>query len=88
MRLRLDDDNHALESHRSWAFQNPSYLVDPKGQTIDNAGLETTSQSQNEVGVVYLFDVPDVAGLTWVYETPAAIVELPIEFELKDIELP
>ena len=24
-------------------------------------------------------------GLTWVYETPAAIVELPIDYEFKDI---
>ena len=30
----------------------------------------------NEVGVAYLFDVPDgLDGLTWVYETPAAIVD-------------
>ena len=56
MRLRLDEDNHALESHRGWAFQNLSYLVDAKGETIDNAGLETTMQSENEVGVAYFFD--------------------------------
>ncbi len=89
MRLRLDEDNHALESHRGWAFDNRSYLVDSKGETIENAGLETTSQTKNEVGVAYFFDVPGgLDGLTWVYESPAAIVELPIEFELRDIELP
>ena len=38
---------------------------------------------KNEVGVAYFFDVPNgLDGLTWVYETPAAIVELPIEYEL------
>jgi hypothetical protein len=89
MRLRLDEANHALESHRGWAFQNLSYLVDQQGETIDNAGLETTSQGQNEVGVAYFFDLPKgLDGLTWVYETPAAIVELPVEYELRDIELP
>jgi hypothetical protein len=89
MRLRLDEDNHALESHRGWAFQNLSYLVDKNGQTIDNAGLETTSQGKNEVGVAYFFDLPEgLDGLTWVYETPAAIVELPVEYELRDVELP
>ena len=89
MRLRLDEANHALESHRGWAFQNLSYLVDDQGEPIDNAGLETTMQSRNEVGVAYFFDHEEgLDGLTWVYETPAAIVELPIEYELKDLELP
>jgi hypothetical protein len=89
MRLTLDEDNEALQSHRGWAFQNLSYLVGKDGQQIDNAGFETTSQTANEVGVAYLFDLPEgVEGLTWVYETPAAIVEVPIEYELKDIELP
>ena len=89
MRLALDEDNHALESHRGWVFQNLSYLVGKDGETIDNAGFETTRQTRNEVGVAYLFDLPDgIEGLTWVYETPAAIVEMPVEYELKDIELP
>ena len=66
-----------------------SYLVGKDGETIDNAGFETTRQTRNEVGVAYLFDLPDgIEGLSWVYETPAAIVELPVEYEIKDIELP
>jgi hypothetical protein len=89
MRLSLDEDNEALQSHRGWAFQNLSYLVDQDGQSIDNAGFETTRQTANEVGMAYLFDLPEgVEGLSWVYETPAAIVELPVEYEIKDIELP
>jgi hypothetical protein len=89
MRLTLDEDNDALQSHRGWAFQNLSYLVDKNGEQIDNAGFETTRQTANEVGLAYLFDLPEgIDGLTWVYETPAAIVELPVEYELKDIELP
>jgi hypothetical protein len=89
MRLALDEDSEALQSHRGWAFQNLSYLVGKDGEQIDNAGFETTRQTANEVGVAYLFDLPEgLEGLTWVYETPAAIVELPVEYELKDIELP
>lgn len=89
MRMVLDEDSHALESHRGWAFQNLSYLVDKDGQSIDNAGLETTMQSTKQVGVAYLFYLPDgIEGLSWVYETPAAIVELPVEYELTDIRLP
>jgi hypothetical protein len=89
MRLALDEDNDALQSHRGWVFQNLSYLEGKDGEAIDNAGFETTRQTPNEVGIAYLFDLPDgIEGLTWVYETPAAIVELPVEYQLKDIELP
>jgi hypothetical protein len=89
MRLTLDEDNEALQSHRGWAFQNVSYLVGADGEPIDNAGFETTRQTRNEVGIAYLFDLPEgIEGLSWVYETPAAIVEMPLEYELQDIELP
>jgi hypothetical protein len=89
MRLSLGEGNPALESHRDWVSQNKSYLVDKDGQTIDNAGIEVTRQTRSEVGVAYLFDLQDgLEGLSWVYETPAAIVELPVEYEIKDIELP
>jgi hypothetical protein len=63
--------------------------VGEDGQPIDPAGMETTRQTETEVGIVYLFDLEaGVEGLSWVYETPAAIVELPVEFELTDIPLP
>jgi hypothetical protein len=88
MRFALDEDNGALQSHRAWVFQNLSYLLDKDGKQVDNGGLETTHQSQKEVGVAYVFDVPNVDGMSWVYETPAAIVDLPVEYEIKDIELP
>ncbi len=88
MRLSLEEDNGALQSHRAWVFQNLSYMLDKDGKQIDNGGLETTRQTKNEVGVAYLFDVPAIEGLSWVYETPAAIVDLPVEYEIKDIELP
>lgn len=89
MRFALDEDNDALQSHRNWVFQNVSYMVDKDGKTIDNAGLETTRQTKNEVGNAYLFDLPGgIEGVSWVYETPAAIIDLPVEYELKDIELP
>jgi hypothetical protein len=88
MRLALDEDNGALQSHRAWVFQNLSYMLDKDGKQIDNGGLETTRQTKNEVGVAYVFDVPTIEGLSWIYETPAAIVDLPVEYEIKDIDLP
>ncbi|MGD9635100.1 MAG: hypothetical protein AB7G28_03695 [Pirellulales bacterium] len=88
MRLKLDENNHALENHRGWAFDNRSYLVDAKGEVQENVGLETTSETDQEIGVAYFFDAPQLDGLTWVYETPVDMAETEVNFELRDIELP
>ncbi len=88
MRFAFDEENDALQLHRSWVFQNQSYLLNKAGQQIGNGGLETTRQTKNEVGIAYVFDVPTLDGMTWVYETPAALVDLAVEYEIKDIELP
>jgi hypothetical protein len=89
MRFSLEDSKTSLESHRDWVLQNLSYLVDRDGRHIENAGFESTRQTDNEVGAAYFFDTTsDLDGLTWVYETPASIVDLPVTYELKDIDLP
>jgi len=89
MRLRIDSKEAALESHRGWVFQNLTYLLDKQGEVIDHAGFETTMQSEREVGLAYFFELPDdIANYTWVYRTPAAIVRVPVEYELTDIPLP
>ncbi|TWT88705.1 hypothetical protein Mal64_21930 [Pseudobythopirellula maris] len=103
MRLRLDDAQDALASHRGWVFQNTSYLVDEAGERIEHAGFETLMQTETEVGVAYLFDLPTAseedsqpdegdanpaAGYSWVYESPAGIVRTPIEFKIESIPLP
>ena len=87
--LRFEDASNALESHRGWVFQNEAYLIDADGQKLDNVGQQTTRQTRNEVGVAYLFDLPEgPGGCKFVYKTPALVLQLPVEYELKDIELP
>jgi hypothetical protein len=89
MRFGLDEGNTSLQSHRDWVLQNLSYLTDENGRHIENAGFESTRQTDNEVGAAYFFDAAnDLSGLTWVYETPASIVDLPVPYELKNIDLP
>ena len=90
MRIKVESAETGLESHRGWVFQNLTYLLNQQGELIDHAGFETTMQSENEVGLAYFFEVPteDIRQYTWVYRTPAAIVRLPVEYELKDIALP
>lgn len=89
MRLRLDQPGEALASHRGWVFDNRTYLLDKDGQEIDHAGFETTLQTQEEIGLAYLFDhEPGIEGLTWVYHTPSSVHRFPVDYELKDLELP
>ena len=90
MRLKIDSEEAALQSHRGWVFQNITYLLNKNNEIIDHAGFETTMQSEKEVGIAYFFELPDddIAPYTWVYRTPAAIVQLPIDYKLKDIPLP
>ncbi|MGI9427725.1 MAG: hypothetical protein ACR2NM_03625 [Bythopirellula sp.] len=90
MRIKVESAETGLESHRGWVFQNLTYLLNQQGELIDHAGFETTMQSENEVGLAYFFEVStdDLSEYTWVYRTPAAIVRMPVEYELKDIPLP
>ena len=89
MRLKLDQAGEALESHRLWVYENSTYLVDENEEQIDHAGFETTMQTEDTIGLAYIFDhEPGIEGLTWVYETPASVHRFPIEYELKDIPLP
>ena len=88
MRVRFDNAANALETFRSWVYNNEAYLNGPKGQ-IPNGGFETTQQDKNEVGVAYKFDLPDgPAGLTFVYKTPAMLTSVPLPFEFKKLPLP
>jgi hypothetical protein len=89
IRVQFDKAANALESHRGWIYNNEAYLLDPRGERVEIAGLEATRQEINEVGVAYKF-VPegDLTGHTFVYKTPAAIVKMPVQFELKEIDLP
>ena len=96
MRLKIEgaDDttvggDSPFASHRGWVFENPSMLIDADGNEIEHAGFETTMQRGNEIGLAYLFELPNgPAGTTWVYETPTAILRFPLEYEVTHIPLP
>ncbi len=89
IRVRFDDAGNALESHRTWIFDNPAYLEGPDGKTIAPDGYETTAQSENEVGVAFFFTVSKpIDQYSFVYKTPGSIITRGYEYELKDIPLP
>lgn len=88
MRVKFADPGTALDSHRSWIFDNEAYLEDAKGHRIDSGGYEQTKQTKDEIGMKYLFDADSLQGQTFVYKTPLAILEIPIEYEIRDLTLP
>jgi hypothetical protein len=89
MHLRFDNAQGALESYRGWVFNNETFLEDKDGNAIPPIGSETIAQGENEVGIAYLFDLgEEPKGYSFVYRSPVAIVSVPVEFELKDLELP
>lgn len=89
MHLRFDNAQGALESYRGWVFNNETFLEDRDGNAIPPIGSETIAQGDNEVGIAYLFDLDEAPqGYSFVYRSPVAIVSVPVEFELKDLDLP
>ena len=87
--VRFDKADGALESHRGWIFSNECYLETPNKERIENDGFETTRQTGQEVGMAYLFDLEKgPKGLKLVYKTPSVVSLVPIEYELKNLELP
>lgn len=89
VRVRYGEASNALESHRNWVYTNPAYIVDAKGQRLENLGSSEGSRDENEIGIVYQFDLPQgPKGCKFVYQAPATLLQLPVEYELKDIELP
>jgi|GEM_PF-842460 len=85
--VRFEKASGALESHRDWALDNPCLLITPK-KTLEHDAMELFRRDDDSIGVAYLFDVEDLKNCSLTYETPVLIMKLPIEYELKDIELP
>ena len=91
MNLRFGEASKAFASHMGWVYENTTYLLDGKKE-IEHIGYEVTQQTEEEIGIAYLFELPegkkDLTGLKWVYKTPSAMVLKEVPFELKAIPLP
>lgn len=89
VRVRFDEASGALQSHRGWIFENEAFLEDPEGRPVVPGAFETTRQTNNEVGVAYLFRPQrPLADYTFVYKTAAAILSTEFRYEMRDIPLP
>lgn len=87
--LAFEGESNELDSHQGWTFDNEAYLIDPAKPNLrhESVAYETVSQNGQSVVVEYYFEV-NPAKYDLVYQTPAAIVSVSFDFELKDIPLP
>ena len=61
----------------------------PDGEEIAYHAYDTTLQSENELGIAYLFGLDDpLTDYTFVYRTTGLIMSTEFDFEISDIELP
>jgi len=89
LNVQFDKASGALESYRGWILDNEACLEGPDGKRIENDGLETSMRTETEIGLVYLFDLPEPpAKSTFVYKTPTKIIPAEIKYELKGLKLP
>jgi hypothetical protein len=89
VRVHYDHAGNALESFRSWVFNNEAYMVGPDNRRIKPTGSEQTLHAKDEIGLAYKFELPNgPGGLKFIYKTPALLTTVPLKFEFKDLPLP
>lgn len=90
IRVRFDDPSGALDSHlMGWVLENPAFLEDAEGNRLEHGALEKTREVADEFGIAYLFFAEgEIEDYTFVYETPAALINRDVEFSFQDVPLP
>ncbi|MCA9170967.1 MAG: hypothetical protein KDB23_25010 [Planctomycetales bacterium] len=89
IRLLMLNKDQKFESHLDWAANNVFYLEDASGKKYDNANYENVLGTDTEVAYRYLLPLPgELKDYKLVYKSPAAIMVVPVEYELKNIPLP
>ncbi len=80
----------AFESHRTWIYHNRVYLETKTGKRIERSKSFTTKlQADGGVAVGYTFEnlTNDPAAYRFVYVAPTLILNVPVEFEFKNISV-
>ena len=87
--IHFDETSGALASHRNWVFENEALLVTPDGEEIAFHAYDTTLQTENEVGIAYLFGLDDpLTDYAFIYRTTGLIMSTEFDFEISDVALP
>ncbi len=93
LRYRYEESHEAMESHRTWIYENDAELVFPNGERIASERSEMLRQTPNEIATDIYFPVSaellkDLSGCKLVFPRPCGIYEVEMPFELQEIPLP
>lgn len=88
--VTYDVGGPAFESHQRWMLHNKTSLQTAVGKRIiQNSGFDISLELDGAVEVEYRFErlTNEPAEYQFVYEAPTLLINVPIEFELKDIPI-
>ncbi|MDO4627781.1 MAG: hypothetical protein Q4C70_01220 [Planctomycetia bacterium] len=93
LRYRYEEAHEAMESHRTWIYENDAELVLLNGERIISERSEMLRQTPNEIATDIYFPVgeellKDLKECKLVFPRPCGIYEVEIPFELREIPLP
>ncbi|MFC1757943.1 hypothetical protein ACFL2H_04150 [Planctomycetota bacterium] len=89
IRVKLSQESEQAQSHLDWAANNEIQLIAPDGKQIEDPNYERYFERENEIGFRYLFPLEDdIKTYKLRYKTPASMIEVPVEYEIKNIDLP
>ena len=91
LNVAYPDDGPAFESYRQGLFNNRLWLQKSDGSRFEhNGGYNNTGSDEGKISFEYMFvDAPGKPkDHMLVYESPAKVVPIPLEFEFKDVPLP
>ncbi len=90
VRYRYEKTHGAMESHRTWVYENSAWLETPDGQKIASTDYEMLRQTTNEISLDLYF--PDtgqkLTGWKLVYPRPTGIYAVEYEFEMINVPAP
>lgn len=89
VRIRFDQAEGSLASHRNWIYDNEAYLEGPSGEPIPYDAFETNRRTEDELGIGYFFALDEpLTDYAFVYKTPGLILTREFEYEIRDVDLP
>ncbi len=93
LRYRYEESHEAMESHRTWIYENDAVLKGPEGKEIRSSHSELLRQTPNEIAVEIHFSISkdlldDLSEWKLIFPRPAGIYEVEYPFELQNIPIP
>ena len=91
LQVSFPEGGEAVDSYRQGLFNNRLWLQKPDGTRFEhNGGYNNSGANDGKISFEYMFvDAPGKpADHMLVYESPAKVVPIPLEFEFKDVPLP